>query len=74
MLFDGSSSSSSLIPVFPMVGNKIAGYSWDFGDGTVGSGLQATHVYGKSGSYTVKLTVYDCMGNAATISQIVTLP
>lgn len=74
MLFDGSSSSSPITPAIPMPGNKIAGYSWDFGDGTVGSGLQATHVYGKSGSYKVKLTVYDCMGNIATISQIVTLP
>ena len=53
----------------PMVGNKIAGYTWDFGDGTTNSGRQTTHVYGKSGSYTVKLTVYDCMGNTATISQ-----
>jgi len=74
MLFDGSSSSSPITPAIPMAGNKIAGYSWDFGDGIVGSGLQATHVYGKSGSYTVKLTVYDCMGNTATISQIATLP
>ena len=74
ILFDGSSSSSPITPTIPMLGNKIAGYSWDFGDGTVGSGLQATHVYGKSGSYTVELAVYDCMGNTATISQIVTLP
>jgi PKD domain len=74
MVFDGSSSSSPITPAIPMAGNKIAGYSWDFGDGTVGSGSQATHVYGKSGSYAVKLTVYDCMGNTATISQIVTLP
>ena len=56
-----------------MAGNKIAGYSWDFGDGAVGFGFRATHVYGQSGSYTVKLTVYDCMGNTATISRNVTL-
>lgn len=31
--------------------------TWDFGDGTTGSGLRAQHVYSAAGEYTVSLTV-----------------
>jgi PKD repeat protein len=40
----------------------VAGYAWDFGDGTTGSGKTATHVYAEPGRYTVKLTVVDDRG------------
>ncbi len=34
-------------------------YSWDFGDGTSGSGQQATHSYASEGPYTIVLIVRD---------------
>lgn len=34
-------------------------YDWDFGDGTTGSGLATTHIFGAPGLYTVTLTVQD---------------
>ena len=39
-------------------------YSWDFGDGTQGSGLTTTHTYTVAGNYTATLTVDD--GNGGT--------
>jgi len=35
-------------------------YTWDFGDGSTGSGLNPTHVYNASGNYTVTLTTENC--------------
>ena len=34
-------------------------YSWDFGDGSTGSGVSPTHAYAAAGNYTVFLTVSD---------------
>ncbi len=51
-------------------------YTWDFGDGTAGDGIVATHVYEKPGSYRVALTVDDGLGTncstgvASTTAQI----
>lgn len=55
-------------PVYPSSGEDVtftasAGgaqpleYHWDFGDGSTGSGVQVTHSYASTGSYTVRLTV-----------------
>jgi len=41
------------------VDGSIESYKWDFGDGTTGSGVTASHEYMESGTYTVKLTVAD---------------
>ena len=46
----------------------ITTYSWDFGDGTSGSGVMASHVYKKTGNYTVTLEVMDAAGNLASDS------
>ena len=35
----------------------ITSYTWDFGDGTTGTGATVTHVYNVAGAYTVKLTI-----------------
>jgi len=41
----------------------IASYSWDFGDGTTGTGVMPpAHTYSKCGTYVVKLTVTDYWG------------
>jgi len=52
--FDGSSSHDP--------DGTIASYSWDFGDGTTGSGVTAEHAYSKEGSYKACLTVKDDKG------------
>ena len=35
-------------------GTPVYTYSWDFGDGTSGTGSSSTHAYSSAGSYTVK--------------------
>jgi len=54
VVFDASSSTDN---------RGIASYSWDFGDGTTGTGVMpAAHTYTGCGSYVVKLTVTDYWG------------
>lgn len=52
---------------------SIASSSVDFGDGTVVSGTTASHTYANAGAYTVKATVKDNWGVAATASANVTV-
>ncbi|MGB5178399.1 MAG: right-handed parallel beta-helix repeat-containing protein, partial [Gammaproteobacteria bacterium] len=47
--FDGSGS-------FDRYTNGLT-YSWDFGDGTTGAGVQPSHIYTAAGTYNVILTV-----------------
>jgi PKD repeat protein len=49
--FDGSASSDPSA--------AITSYSWDFGDGSDGSGATISHAYAAPGTYTVRLTVGD---------------
>jgi len=35
----------------------VTGWAWDFGDGTVSSAAEPTHLYSQAGQYTVTLTV-----------------
>jgi len=49
--FDGSASEDSN-------GDALT-YSWSFGDGSSGSGVNPTHIYAAEGNYTVTLTVSD---------------
>jgi len=61
--FDGSQSQPGTSP--------IAGYGWDFGDGSSAEGNAVTHTYGQPGSYVVTLTVRDEAGRSnATTTQI----
>ncbi|MBD3343767.1 MAG: PKD domain-containing protein, partial [Chitinivibrionales bacterium] len=39
-------------------------YSWDFGDGATGSGVNASHGYSEAGSYIITLTVSDGNGGS----------
>ncbi|MGL5985842.1 MAG: PKD domain-containing protein, partial [Burkholderiales bacterium] len=48
-------------------------YSWQFGDGSNGSGSPASHKYTSSGSYTAVLDVTDGRGNSAQSSQTISV-
>jgi len=48
---------------------KIESYSWDFGDGSTGTGVSPDHTYKQAGTYTVKLTVTDNKGAIGTTSK-----
>jgi PKD repeat protein len=65
--FDGSGSSD------PNSGQTLS-YSWDFGDGSKGSGMKPSHRYSSPGTYTVKLTVTDSpLGYSGSTSHQVTV-
>ncbi len=64
--FDGSGSSTPNPP--------ITSYSWDFGDGTSGTGISASHTYSLPGTYYPSLTVRDSanLTDAANTPVIIT--
>ena len=63
--FNGGSSSDA--------DGTIAGYAWNFGDGTNGAGLTTPHTFAAAGTFTVSLTVTDDDGAVGTTSQPVTV-
>jgi PKD repeat protein len=63
--FDASASSDA--------NGSISSYSWNFGDGLVGSGAQVTHTYGSLGTYTAQLSVTDNEGASATKNVTITV-
>jgi len=63
--YDGSASSDP--------DGTITAYSWDFGDGTSGSGQSVVRSYTQAASYNVTLTVTDNLGATAAASHTVTL-
>ncbi|MGK9146001.1 PKD domain-containing protein [Plantibacter flavus] len=62
---DASTSSDS--------DGTIVSYAWDFGDGTLATGVTATHSYAAAGSYTVRLTVTDNAGATGTVTSVATV-
>lgn len=57
--FDGSASYDS-------DGGDIVSYEWDFGDGTIGTGIMPQHTYVSAGTFIVTLTVTDDEGSTNT--------
>lgn len=54
--------------------NNIRGWYWDFGDGTTSTEQNPTHVYDKSGVYTVSLTIDGTNGKVTkTIEDYITV-
>ena len=79
-----SSANFTFSPTDPLVGDTVffnassstvtgGSYSWDFGDGSTGSGVTPTHAYGAARTYTVNLTVTNSNGQTATASKTVTV-
>ncbi|MGH9143084.1 MAG: PKD domain-containing protein [Vicinamibacterales bacterium] len=62
--FDASASSSS---------STITAYSWDFGDGSTGSGVRTTHSYTIAGPKNVTLTITDSAGHSAIATKQITV-
>ncbi|MFC2095737.1 PKD domain-containing protein [Candidatus Bipolaricaulota bacterium] len=67
-LFVEVNASSSIDPD----GDTLT-YSWDFGDGSFGSGVTATHTYPVDGQYTIRLTVMDSQGQPGTAAQTISV-
>jgi PKD repeat protein len=59
--FDGSGSADR--------DGTIASYTWDFGDGSNGSGGTTSHDYPKPGTYTLTLSVTDNDGATAVLTR-----
>src|SRR5439155_1734486 len=62
---DGSGSTDS--------DGSIASYAWDFGDGSTGTGVTASHPYTAAGTYNISLTVTDNGGAANSVAHAVTV-
>ncbi len=61
--FDGSASSDP--------DGTIASYSWDFGNGTTGTGATPSVTYAEAGTFNVTLTVTDDAGETNSVSTTV---
>jgi PKD repeat protein len=48
-------------------------FTWDFGDGTTGSGVNPIHIYSRERTYTVSMTVRNTLGQSATTTRTVTV-
>jgi hypothetical protein len=55
----------------PAAGRTIVSYTWDFGNGTTGSGLVGEAAYAQVGTYTVTLTVTDDLGRRGVATKTV---
>ena len=60
------------VPQFAICG-QLCTYVWDFGDGSTGAGVFATHQYRQVGTYQVRLTVTDPYGQTASSAQAVSV-
>jgi hypothetical protein len=55
------------------VWSSVSSIHWSFGDGTLGSGKQTSHVYGQPGSYVAQVTAIDLGGRARTVRRTITI-
>jgi PKD repeat protein len=77
-VFTASTLSPTQSPVDPVnfnagastaaPGRTITSYSWNFGDGATGNGINVIHTFLFRGAFTVTLTVTDDLGQKGTFS------
>jgi len=60
---DPTSDAAELSVSFEANATNSQGVTWDFGDGTMSTELNPSHVYGEDGEYTVTLTVSGVCGD-----------
>ncbi len=64
-------------PLVDSLGVSIKGWAWNFGDGTMGTGQNPSHIYTNVGPYVPLLTITNTAGATATTSGVtitVTIP
>ena len=66
--FDGSTSTDGGVRC-----GVACSYSWNFGDGSSGSGMTITHEFRAVGTFLVSLTITDSRGASAITSQTLTI-
>lgn len=66
-------ASASTDRVHGTIEGIITGYLWDFGDNSTSTQKVVDHSYEKWGTYTVKLTVTDAVGNSANTTRKITV-
>lgn len=67
VMFDGSASSDP--------NGDVLTYAWDFGNGSFGDGISATHTFVAEGTYSITLTVNDGqVSDSATTSATIVMP
>ena len=65
-----TTGDSPLSVQFNDTSSNPTSWSWDFGDGTSSNSQTPTHIYTKTGTYKVTLTVTNCYGNDTKISYV----
>jgi hypothetical protein len=69
-LFEACAPLADMSPCSP-ANNPIATYSWNFDDGSTGSGVTASHAFSTPGNYFVALTITDTVGRSQTTTRTV---
>jgi PKD repeat protein len=59
--------------VKPAAGHKLVQFTWNFGDGTSGSGFQTTHVFTSANTFQVVLSVLDDANQKVTLAHTITI-